>query len=228
MGISTIDAKRLWGKAAGKCTYPACGVDCLPFLDQVNPTVIGEMAHVIARSVDGPRGRSSDGDDSYSNLILLCPTHHTLVDKAPDKFTAVMLREWKANHERQIADALRAPLFCERGRLNQFVRRILAENYACWFRYGPESDAAKRNPNSTAGLFWPFRKLALVVPNNRRLILAIQSNNMLFGPDEYRVACDFVEHAEGFERNCTTPTEDVPTFPRAFERLFDDERERQQ
>ena len=131
MGISPTDAKRLWGKAAGRCTYPTCDVDCLPFLDQVSPTVIGEMAHVIARSVDGPRGGSSGGDDSYSNLILLCPIHHTLVDKAPEKFPATKLLEWKANHEGRIAEALCAPLFHERAQLNQFVFPILAENRAC-------------------------------------------------------------------------------------------------
>lgn len=225
MGISVPDVKRLWGKAAGKCSHPTCDVNCLPFLDDKDTVVVGEMAHVIARSVDGPRGRSSDSDDGYPNLILLCPTHHRLVDKAPEgKFAVATLLQWKAEHEGRIAKVLEAPVFHERALLDQFVRPLLAENHVCWSIYGPESDAAKRNPNSTAGLFWPFRKLSLIVPNNRRLILAIQSNRTLFNNHEYRIAREFVEHAEGFERNCMTPTEDVPRFPQAFGRLFDDER----
>ena len=225
MGIFVPDVKRLWGKAAGRCSYPTCGSDCLPFLDEDNPTVVGEMAHVVARSPDGPRGCPAENDDSYANLILLCPTHHRLVDKAPEgKYTAATLLGWKADHEGKVAKALAAQVFCTRARLDQFARTILAENRACWSRYGPESDAARKNPNSTAGLFWPFRKLSLIVPNNRKLIVAIQANSTLLNPEEYRIACDFVEHAEGFECNCKTSTEDVPRFPLAFEKLFGDER----
>ena len=225
MGTSIPDIKRLWGRAAGRCSYPTCGLDCLPLLDGDNPTVVGEMAHSIARSVKGPRGHSSGGHDGYSNLILLCPTHHRLVDRAPEgKFSTETLLEWKADHEREVANALTGPVFHERPQLNQFARTILAENHACWNTYGPESSTAKSKPNSTAGLFWSFRKLSLIVPNNRRLIRALELNSGLLDTHEYRIARNFVEHAEGFERNCTTPTEDVPRFPRMFESLFNDER----
>jgi hypothetical protein len=223
MAISEVDVKRLWGKAAGRCSFPACNVDCLPFLDLDAPTVVGEMAHVIAQSSGGPRGGAAAGADAYANLILLCPTHHTLVDKAPDgKYTVEMLLEWKADHEQRVEALLRSPVFPNREQLDAFIRACLIENKACWATYGPESEAAKRNPNSSLGLFWPFRKLSLIVPNNRRIASAIKSNQPLFGADEYRTACLFIEHAEGFERNCTTPTEDVPRFPVAFGEIFDD------
>ena len=223
MAISEADIKRLWGKAAGRCSYPACGVNCLPSLDADDPTIVGEMAHVIARSSDGARGGSSGGDDTYSNLILLCPSHHTLVDKASEgRFTIEMLLEWKAEHERRIEASLAAPLFPDRAQVDEFIRVRLTENYACWSTYGPESDTAKDNPNSTAGRFWPFRKLSLIVPNNRQIISAIRSNTTLFESDEYRIACRFIEHAEGFERNCTTPTENVPRFPTEFGKMFDE------
>lgn len=225
MAISEPDIKRLWGKAAGRCSHPTCRIDCLPFLDLDDPTIVGEMAHVIARSSDGPRGGSDPGDDSYANLILLCPTHHTLVDKAPEgKFTVEMLLEWKAAHERRIEASLAAPLFPDRAQLDEFISTKLIENKSCWATYGPESDAAKKNPNSNAAFFWPFRKLSLIVPNNRKLISAIQTNQKLFDYDEYRIACDFIEHAEGFERNCTVPTENVPRFPVEFGNMFNDKR----
>jgi hypothetical protein len=224
MAISEPDIKRLWGKAAGRCSHPTCGVDCLPFLDLDYPTILGEMAHVIARSGDGPRGGLASKDDSYSNLILLCPTHHTLVDKAPEgNFTVEMLLGWKTDHERGIEASLTAAVFNDRAQLDDFIRTKLIENRTCWSTYGPESDTAKKNPNSTAAFFWPFRKLSLIVPNNRKLISAIRSNHELFDSDEYRIACEFIEHAEGFERNCTTATENVPTFPAGFGEMFDDE-----
>jgi hypothetical protein len=221
MAIAESDIKRLWGKAAGRCSYPSCGVDCLPFLDLSDPTVIGEMAHVIARSTRGPRGKRVAGSNSYSNLILLCPTHHTLTDKAPtSKFPAKTLLQWKANHEARVESSLRSPLFPDRPSLAAFVRTRLTENRVCWQTYGPESEAAKKNPLSTAAYLWPFRKLAIIVPNNQRIVCAIHTNAELFASDEYEIACRFVEHAEGFERNCTHPTENVPRFPTQFAEMF--------
>lgn len=223
MTISSTNIKRLWGKAAGRCSHPSCNSDCLPFLDHGNPTVVGEMAHVIAHSTRGPRGASAPGEDSYANLILLCPTCHTLVDKAPPgTFPPDTLLQWKADHERHIEASLASPALADRMQLNNFIRMKLIENRTCWSTYGPESQAAKRNPNSTAGLFWPFRKLSLIIPNNRKIISALRSHYTMFDAEEYRIACAFIEHAEGFERSCTTPTENVPKFPVAFGEMFDD------
>ena len=81
MSIKDKDVKTLWGLSAGRCSRPGCDEPCIRFLTD-DPTVIGEMAHVIAKSPDGPRGVSDGGSDTYQNLILLCPTHHTEVDKA--------------------------------------------------------------------------------------------------------------------------------------------------
>lgn len=50
MSISDKDIRKLWGLAAGKCSFPSCGVDCIPFLNAENPTIIGEMAHIIAKT----------------------------------------------------------------------------------------------------------------------------------------------------------------------------------
>ena len=221
MPISETDIKRLWGKSAGLCSHPECNTDCLPFLDLDNPTIVGEMAHVIARKEKGARGRAGGGDDTYANLILLCPTHHTLVDKAPEgEFPSSMLLKWKADHQRVIERSLASPPFPDRPSLDSYIQNLLIENHACWSTYGPESTEAKRNPNSTAGHIWQFRKLSFIVPNNRKIILAIHENRQHFDASEYKLACQFVEHAEGFESNCTNPVEGVPRFPEAFGELF--------
>ena len=222
MAISETDIKRLWGKAAGLCSHPDCNTDCLPFLDLDDPTVVGEMAHVIAKKQKGPRGKAGGGDDTYANLILLCPTHHTIVDKAPEgRFTEEMLLQWKADHERSVERSLASPIFPERDVLATYIQNLLIENKTCWSTYGPESKEAKRNPNSSAGHIWQFRKLSFVVPNNRKIILAIHANKHHFDASEYAIACQFVEHAEGFESNCTNPVEGVPRFPNAFGELFE-------
>jgi hypothetical protein len=82
MSLSSKDIKKLWGLAAGRCSRPGCSEVCIKFL-AADPTVIGEMAHVIAKKPGGPRGVVTGGEDTYENLVLLCPTHHTEVDKSP-------------------------------------------------------------------------------------------------------------------------------------------------
>jgi hypothetical protein len=62
------------------------------------------LAHNVAASEDGPRGdatRSPQLSDDPENLILLCPTCHTLVDKPgwQQDYPEAMLAEWKRQHE---------------------------------------------------------------------------------------------------------------------------------
>lgn len=44
--------------------------------------------------------------DSYDNLILLCKTHHKLVDEQTNKFSVERLREIKAAHEQWVRETL--------------------------------------------------------------------------------------------------------------------------
>src|SRR6056297_2901770 len=100
MAFAAKDTKLLWGRAAGICSNPECrkkltatGVDGQSFLT-------GEMAHQIAQSPDGPRGAEDGGDDTYDNLILLCPTCHRTIDKAPEgTYPVELLQQWKVVHE---------------------------------------------------------------------------------------------------------------------------------
>lgn len=225
MAISEKDLKKLWGLAGGRCSYPGCGCDCIPFLDESDPTVIGEMAHVIAKRPTGPRSDGVGGDDTYANLILLCPTHHTLIDKAPDsKFPAEVLYAWKADHESAVRRALASPVFGDRYELFSFFRPLLSENHACWKIYGPEGSLARKNPISNVHRIWEYRKLAIIVPNNSRIVFAIQRHRSYFDPEEYGLCSEFIEHAAGFEQNCYSRYDDVPRFPEAFERMVKDER----
>jgi hypothetical protein len=59
MNISDVDLKLLWGKAAGRCSFPGCINNCIEFLEKTGDIILGEMAHVIAQSSKGPRGNSA-------------------------------------------------------------------------------------------------------------------------------------------------------------------------
>jgi len=222
MAISEKDIKKLWGLAAGRCSKPGCEEECITFLDPDDPTVIGEMAHVIARKPDGPRGVPDGGDDTYENLILLCPTHHRQVDKAHEGvYPATALHRWKQRHEERVRQSFLSPRYSDRTQLAGAIKRLLIKNKATWQQYGPESEEAKRNPLSNSHEVWELRKLDTIVPNNRKIIRIVEQNQDLFEVNDFQSCMQFVQHAEGFERNCYVRTEGVPRFPKAFEEVID-------
>lgn len=103
MTISTKTAKMLWGKAAARCSMSECRK--LLVLDETetdDPALIGDMAHMVAESEDGPRGKSPltlEERDRYANLLLLCKNHHREIDEQPGKWTVECLQQVKAEHE---------------------------------------------------------------------------------------------------------------------------------
>lgn len=106
------DIKLLWGLAQARCAFPGCGL--IQVLEQTaaDPiATIGEMAHIVAHA-KGPRAPRSDPDfpdhlrNRYENLILLCNTHHEIVDVQPNTYSAENLRKWKADLEQHVTDSV--------------------------------------------------------------------------------------------------------------------------
>jgi hypothetical protein len=220
MATSEMDIKRLWGLAAGICSHPGCGTACIPLLSG-DPTIIGQMAHVIARKPSGPRGQAGGGQDNYDNLILLCPTCHSMVDKAPKgTFSEETLHGWKRNHEETIKARLAAPVLRTRRELAQRILRLLIENHATWKDFGPDSVEAKSNPVSSLADLWAIRKVAQVIPKNTQIVQLLEQNAELLTPAEYEISRRFVEHAAGFEASTYNRLENVPRFPANFEEMI--------
>jgi len=103
MAIDRRTLKLLWGRAGNRCSFPDCRSELsVPGDHSDTDAVIGEICHIIAGRKGGPRGTSqmSLADrDKVGNLILLCPTHHSLVDAQKRRFTPAALRKMKAEHE---------------------------------------------------------------------------------------------------------------------------------
>lgn len=98
------DIKILWGRSGNRCAICKLELTADGSLE-----TLGEMAHIVARSPNGPRGninQSKSDRDSYENLILLCPTHHSEVDKNPDSWPIERLRSVKADHETWVSEQL--------------------------------------------------------------------------------------------------------------------------
>ncbi len=102
------DVKLLFGRSAGLCAFPGCSTDCLREPTAVDgPANIGKIAHIVAHGDAGPRADPTlplNQRDCYGNWILLCPTHHDLVDVQPNGHTIADLKKWKADHERQVRE----------------------------------------------------------------------------------------------------------------------------
>ena len=110
--MSTQNARRryrpadlflLWSRSGGLCAFPDCGTYCAVEANNNDlSALIGHIAHIEASSDAGPRANpslSSRERDAYDNLILLCATHHVLVDAQDSTYTVEMLREWKQVQE---------------------------------------------------------------------------------------------------------------------------------
>lgn len=104
------DVKVLWGLSAGRCAFPGCREICIvPAIHEDGPAVIGDIAHIVAHADRGPRADRqfpSDQLDTYANWIVLCATHHRLVDARPTTYPVSLLREWKARHEAWVVERL--------------------------------------------------------------------------------------------------------------------------
>lgn len=95
----------LYVRAGGYCEFDGCRRYLLEHYPTFTPGNFAQMAHIYAFSADGSRGH--DGVDPadlnhISNLILLCPQCHKLIDDHPDQYPVPVLRDFKRAHEDRI------------------------------------------------------------------------------------------------------------------------------
>ena len=96
----------LWAQSGGRCEYDGCNRilyrDLLTKID-CNSAYI---AHIVADSADGPRGdivRSPLLAKDIKNLMLLCDTHHRLIDKEQvEEHPESLLLKMKTKHDERI------------------------------------------------------------------------------------------------------------------------------
>lgn len=97
----------IWGRGAGRCHFPSCNKTLIGDLVAGNEDAnFGFIAHIVAETPTGPRGcptRSPLLADEPSNLMLLCATHHKLIDvDEVEDYPEQRLLDIKAAHERRI------------------------------------------------------------------------------------------------------------------------------
>lgn len=120
MSIGVVDRKILWGRSANRCSWNGCDIRLT--VNEGSPeaqllsrhgVVLGEEAHIRSRKADGPRHESDypkERLDTYANLILLCPTHHTQIDSDGGiHWATASIESMKSDHEREVDQALSTP-----------------------------------------------------------------------------------------------------------------------
>ena len=99
--------KVLFAKAANRCSFPGCNMELI----DSEGNVIGEISHIEAIHPGGPRYNPEVSQNELfteANFIVLCPTHHRLIDAQPFLYPVNWLREAKAAHEKAIEKAIAA------------------------------------------------------------------------------------------------------------------------
>ena len=96
------ELKLLFADSGNRCAFPGCS-EVLVREDSTTRMAVnlGEAAHIVGSSRQGPRGGipmdEVERDRRAVNRILLCATHHTVVDKQPLVYTVEVLRQMKAD-----------------------------------------------------------------------------------------------------------------------------------
>jgi len=96
----------LYAKSAGRCSFRGCSKllikEALTGEGDIN---LGNIAHIVAESYDGPRGNDSmslEDRAKIDNLMLMCRDHHKFIDDGPAKYTKEILINFKKEHEKSI------------------------------------------------------------------------------------------------------------------------------
>lgn len=106
MAISTPTLKYLFALSGNVCVFPGCDEPVAEDGPDGNPQIIGEVAHIVGESRQGPRGRAELTDaerNSAANLFIPCPKHHKKIDGDPHTFSVPVLTKIKRDHEARFA-----------------------------------------------------------------------------------------------------------------------------
>ena len=108
MTVNNKTRKLFWGRSGNRCAI--CKSELiLSSTDIDNESIVGEECHIISPRFDGPRydpAYPKEKLDSYENLILLCGTHHKMVDDQIAAYESNVLRLIKSQHEVWISEKL--------------------------------------------------------------------------------------------------------------------------
>ena len=223
--IPTETKLRLFSEAAGHCQCPDCLQPLFP-AEMGGDKHIAEMAHVIPHGETGPRhGERPDGEfeaDSFENLILLCPTCHTIVDKDPAGYSRGTLLGWKSNHLSALAYRQGIRTYDERSHVRSALVAAMAENKAVWREFAPSDGSNfEYDPESEAAKTWVQRMRGVILPNHFRIQAIINANPQHMTETELQAFAQYQEHVRGLsERHVCGVAGSAIRYPAEMDGIF--------
>ena len=179
-GISEHVKRKLWAESMGRCMNPECSMELL-----IENSNIMEIAHI------SPYCKTED--NSFENLIILCPNCHKKFDKV-GILSADMVKSWKENRRREVEQ-----FFCNEFKsfddLKEKVIPLLNENHQIYTNYYRDV-IDRRN--------WDKFEPKILL-NNEKLKMLFENNLHLFQrhPDKsysnLELICKFMVHVEEFK-----------------------------
>jgi hypothetical protein len=215
--------RRLFAASAGYCQNPTCYSQL--FEDAAGQSFhIAEMAHICAANDGGPRANldlCEEERGAFENLVLLCSTCHTRVDKVPDAFPDKIIQAWKREHANKLQGLFGATQFESRVAAREAVEPLLLENHSIFNQYGPHIEAAQ-NPESGASEQWKRKMLTRVLPNNRRMLAIVDANRTLLRHNEKPTLEQFRQHIDDLEAfHIEGLHQDASRFPGDFAKILE-------
>ena len=223
--IPTATKLRLFAEASGHCQKPECLQPLFP-AEMGGDKHIAEMAHVIPHGKKGPRHEERPDDDydteAFDNLILLCPTCHTIIDKDPSAFPRAILIGWKQQHQANLAHKNGIKAYVSRNDTRAAIAERMAENKAIWNEFAPVDGAAfEFNPESEIAELWVRRMRSVILPNHYRIQSIVEANLHHATGLEKDTFAQYKEHVRGLtERHVCGVSGSAIRFPKEMENLF--------
>lgn len=192
--------KWLFADSGGYCQNPNCNMKLFESFD-TSKFHIAEMAHIISAGDSGPRtdndiDKESKGD--FYNLIILCPSCHTKIDKAEELYPQSLLLKWKKEHSEKIQGLFDIEIFSKREEVRAVLTPLLNENKSIFNIYGSMTDE-RFNPESEMPKRWKSKILEKILPNNRKIQNIIERNYKLLRETEITIFEEFKQHVDDFE-----------------------------
>lgn len=224
MSISAKAKRIVLSRSGGYCGNPGCNADLYPLFDTENIINIEELAHIIGQSKEGPRGDDElalENRDNPENIILLCPTCHTKIDKFPNLYPVQTIRNWKELHENKIKNIFHTPKFSIRNEARKEIERLQITNKMIFDMFGPYSKKAEEN-FLEAGRIWIQKSINTIIPNNRKIFSIIENNYELLTDKEKPIYEEWKQHKEIFEYNKLSgdKTSALVIYPKSFDSIL--------
>ncbi len=140
--MPSIQLKRHIASLNGyRCAFPGCNLDLM--IDKT--AFIGQLAAIEAIAPGGPRynlAANPKNIDSPENYLLLCPNHHTVIDRQPDLYTVGWLKQARDEHLKRIAETLNPPV--KKALLDEAIEISISDAIDVW----------KLNQKNSSEEFW--------------------------------------------------------------------------